>query len=273
MRGLVPSEKLRICDVVNSPFTYSPYFVILFSRRNKLRKNSNKMKPSDLKRPFRWQHRKVLLEDGILHVPDFYKDYSDFTFPGWESPEIFGNSNPVHVEYCSGNGKWILERAIANPDINWVAVEMRFDRIRKIWAKLKNHELKNLLIVCGEACLSTEHYFPSNSVAATYVNFPDPWPKDRHAKHRLIQKPFVDQVARILKPDGRMTLVTDDKAYCQQMIEEFTGCSTMESIFPVPYFVTEWPDYGTSYFDELWRSKGETIHYQQYKKKAASTVC
>lgn len=227
------------------------------------------MKPKDLRRPFRWQHRRVLLQDRILHVPDFYHDYEGYTFPGWESEEIFGNSNPVNVEYCSGNGQWIIDKAKQHPEQNWVAVEIRFDRVRKIWSKLMNEELKNLLIVCGEAKLSTHHYLPTDSVHAAFVNFPDPWPKDRHAKHRLIQKEFVQEVQRILKPESTFTLVTDDAPYSEQMMEEIAKVEGFGSIYGEQGFVTERSDYGTSYFEELWRSKGETIRYHEYKKEAA----
>jgi len=225
------------------------------------------MKPKDLKFPFSWEERQVLLADKVLYVPEYYDQYDQFKFPGWEDPSLFGNSQPVVVEYCSGNGTWIAEKAKENPDLNWVAVEKRFDRVRKIWSKIKNENLNNLVVFCGEGFRLTQEYLPKETVDQVYINFPDPWPKKRHAKHRIVQPLFIEQVYRILKPEGVITLVTDDTAYSEQMIEVLNGQEGMGSMYPEPYFVNELEGYGTSYFDTLWRNKGRKIHYHQFQKQ------
>ena len=109
------------------------------------------MKPADLKAPFSWGNRQVLIEDRIFYVPTRCETYDEFKFPGWTSQELFGNDNPIQIEYCSGNGTWIADTAAANPQINWVAVEKKFMRVRKIWSKTKNLQMPNLITVCGEA--------------------------------------------------------------------------------------------------------------------------
>lgn len=224
------------------------------------------MKPSDLKAPFPWNARKVVLEDRILYAPTRCETYDEFLFPGWNAPELFGNDNPIEIEYCSGNGAWIASKAMAFPEINWVAVEKKFERVRKIWSKIKNHKLPNLIAVCGEAFMATRRYFPTGNFAMAYINFPDPWPKKRHAKHRLIRPEFVDEVARILRPNGRFTLVTDDPDYSSRMIAEMTRHQAFASNYPEPYYITEMDGYGDSYFDSLWRSQGRTIRYHQFLK-------
>lgn len=225
------------------------------------------MKPSDLKAPFPWNARKVMVEDRILYAPTRCETYDEFIFPGWSSPELFGNANPIEIEYCSGNGAWIVAKALAYPQINWVAVEKKFERVRKIWSKIKNHHLPNLIAVCGEAFMATRRYFPTGSFAMAYINFPDPWPKKRHAKHRLIRPEFVDEVARILQPNGCFTLVTDDPDYSCRMIAEMRSHQGFVSNYPEPYYITEMDSYGDSYFDSLWRSQGKTIRYHQFQKK------
>ncbi len=225
------------------------------------------MKPKDLKFPFSWEERQVLLTDKVLYVPEYYDQYDQFQFPGWDDSSLFGNTQPVIVEYCSGNGTWIAEKAKENPDQNWVAVEKRFDRVRKIWSKIKNENLNNLVVFCGEGFRLTQEYLPKGTVDQVYINFPDPWPKKRHAKHRIVQPLFIEQVYRILKPEGVITLVTDDVAYSEQMIEVLSGQEGMKSMHPAPYFVNELEGYGTSYFDTLWRNKGRTIHYHQFQKQ------
>jgi tRNA (guanine-N7-)-methyltransferase len=225
------------------------------------------MKPEDLKSPFSFDERQVLIKDKIWFVPDYFDRYDEFTFKGFEDPDLFGNSNPVHLEYCSGNGSWIAKKAIANPLINWVACEIKFCRVRKIWSKIKNLELNNLFAICGEGNGVTKRYFFPNSIDHVFINFPDPWPKKRHAKHRIIQAPFVEELLRILKPDGIVTFVTDDVDYSNWTIDFFTANLGFESCFPAPFYSNEQPEYGTSYFDQLWREKGRLIRYHQFRKK------
>ena len=222
------------------------------------------MNPKNLKYPFSWKDRKPYLDDKVLYIPDYYTAHQEWTFPGWQS--LFGNANPVHIEYCSGNGLWIINKAKEFPEKNWVAVEWQFERARKIWSKMKNEGLSNLLIVAGEAVTFTKEYLPSHEIAEAYVNFPDPWPKERHAKNRLFQELFISQLARILCPQGKLIVATDDHDYSIQISEKVRENISFSSKFDMPYYVTEWPGYGDSYFDHLWRSQGKKIHYFQFER-------
>lgn len=171
------------------------------------------------------------------------------------------------MEYCSGNGDWVVGKALQFPEWNWVAVEKRFDRVRKIWSKMHNQGVKNLLIVCGEAMTFSREYLPDSCVEEIFINFPDPWPKRGHAKHRLIQPSFSEECARVVKQKGNLTLVTDHPDYSSQMIEVMLQSPGWISRFPSPHYMTEWPGYGGSFFDTLWRAKGLTIHYHQFEKQ------
>jgi tRNA (guanine-N7-)-methyltransferase len=155
------------------------------------------------------------------------------------------------VEYCAGNGCWAAYRAQREPSLQWVAVECKRGRVAKIWSKRRNLSLNNLLIIWGEADEVTRAHFADGSVAQVYIHFPDPWPKRRHAKHRLMQAGFIAQLQRILQPGGRITFVTDDLPYAQQAAQLLQV--PIEPFDPAP-------DYGTSYFEGLWRSKGKPIY-------------
>lgn len=222
------------------------------------------MRPENLKSPFKWDERRVLLQDRILYVPEYYDKYDEFVFPGWES--LFANSNPLHIEYCSGNGAWIAERARLNPNINYVAIEKKFPRIRKIWSKIHNLKLDNLIGICGEGMRVTLQYFPHESVDGVFINFPDPWPKTRHAKHRIVQAPFVAEMARIMKKGSLLTMVTDDADYSSWMIAVMNGHTGFKSIHPAPFYIQDMEEYGSSYFEELWVGKGKTIRYHQFAR-------
>ncbi|NNM43915.1 MAG: tRNA (guanosine(46)-N7)-methyltransferase TrmB [Chlamydiae bacterium] len=223
------------------------------------------MKPKDIKFPYSWKERKPLLQDQILFVPKYYDKHTQWRFPDFADPELFGNTNEVLIEYCSGNGSWIAEKAMQNPDKNWIAVEKKFERVAKIWAKSKNMNLKNFLIVCGDAIEFTKYYLtPQHIIHSAYVNFPDPWPKEKHAKHRLLQGEFLVELSRVIIKGGTVTVVTDDDVYRDQVCDEMLKTPDWYSAFCYPFFTKQWPGYGSSYFEELWRAKGKEIFYLQF---------
>lgn len=214
--------------------------------------------------PCTFETRKSMLLDRLLFIPEYYDDHASFEMPDWADLEMFGNDNPVSLEYCSGNGQWIIEKALNEPQKNWIALEKRFERARKIWNKLQKAHIPNLYIVFGAAEDFTKYYAKDNSIDESYMNFPDPWPKTKHAKNRIVQSSFVTELSRILKPQARATFVTDNVKYSQQIISTFQKNSDWKSAFAEPFFTHEWPEFGTSYFDQLWRDMGLQIRYHQF---------
>lgn len=222
------------------------------------------MRPNQLVYPFESEEEKsIKIEDRVLYFPAPSPNMSKFCF---HDLEYFGNENPIYVEYCSGNGGWIAEKAIQDKNINWIGVEIKFKRIKKIWAKIKNYSLNNLIALYGEAEKSTEFLFKEASVSQAYINFPDPWPKKRHAKNRLMQENFIKELYRILKPEGSFTFVTDDEAYSNQTIELSLAHGGFKSIYEKPFYLSNPEDYGSSFFDSLWREKGKTIRLHTFQK-------
>lgn len=220
------------------------------------------MRPQNLKFPFTWSQRRPYIHEGVFVVPQYYSQHEKCSM----FKDLFPQNQPISVEYCSGNGDWIMEKAKRNPQQYWIAVEKKFERVRKIWSKMKNHEIKNMLIVCGEALTFTRYYIPEDCIEAAYVNFPDPWPKKKQAKHRLVQKSFVTELARVMKHHGRVTFATDDGPYSDQIIQEMCEFSRWKSCFDKPYYVSEFPNYGSSWFESLWREKGKNFYFMQFEK-------
>lgn len=216
-----------------------------------------------LRFPYKWDDRKVLLQDGILFIPELLDHYEPIEI---SSEALFGNSAPLHVEYCSGNGAWIASKALEFPDVNWIAIEKKFERAAKIWSLVKREQLKNLLVICGEGLTVTERYLKEGSIAQVFVNFPDPWPKKRHWKHRIITQPFLKQVHRILDPDGYLTFVTDDDDYSKVMTEELMLSKQFSPLAPEPFYLKALPGYGSSFFEQMWRRQGKNIYYHQWEK-------
>ncbi|MBS0623140.1 MAG: tRNA (guanine(46)-N(7))-methyltransferase TrmB [Verrucomicrobia bacterium] len=219
------------------------------------------MKPEDLKPLFPRQHPAVIYQDRFLSFPRHVKE--SFVLPSWN--EIFVHQQPIYVEYCSGNGHWITEQAQACPHLNWIAVELQFERARKIWAKRENLKLDNLLIVCAEACYFTQHYLPSASIHGVFIHFPDPWPKRRHAKHRLIQPSFLEQVTRVAAPDAEFLFVSDDFSYIEQTLSLLSPMKEWKHCFDAPYFI-EQQEYGSSTFALLWQQMGRSFRLTKFKR-------
>jgi tRNA (guanine-N7-)-methyltransferase len=209
----------------------------------------------------------VLLEDQSF----FFQPPKVFSLPPKEfqpinPSKLFIQTQPIYLEFCSGNGTWIAEKAQQSPEINWIAVEKCFERARKIWLRMQKTGLTNLFVVCAEAELFTRTHLQTSSIEKIYINFPDPWPKNKHAKHRLFKLPFIEEVCRILTPQGELMVVTDDVAYSQQINRVLSQAHALVSTFKDPYYTTEMEEYGTSFFDALWRSQGKSIHYMHYRK-------
>ena len=126
--------------------------------------------------------------------------------------EIFGNDHPIHVEIGMGKGKFIMTLAKANPDINYVGIEKYSSVLIRAVEKMEQEEdaLSNLCFIRMDAENITK-VFAKDEVARIYLNFSDPWPKDRHAKRRLTSKEFFARYHQILAADGRVEFKTDNR--------------------------------------------------------------
>lgn len=229
------------------------------------------MNPKDLLPPENWTGNEPLCEEGVFYLPRRQEFCAEvLTWPRIE--ELFSHPfQTLSVEFCSGNGHWIVEQARMQPKGGFVAVERRFDRVRKIWSKAQNAGIENLLIICGEALLATSYLFPSASIDHLFINFPDPWPKRRHAKNRLISSMLFDQVSPSLCTGGKITLVTDDLATSDRWVSFVEAHPHYRFSWGERSYVTHLPEYGTSWFETLWRCHGREIRYHQAERIACTS--
>jgi tRNA (guanine-N7-)-methyltransferase len=220
------------------------------------------MKQKDLIYPFPKEHRSPFIHDNVLVIQQWNIVEEERIFPDWEEILVKKPS----LEFCSGNGDWILEQAAAHPEIQWVAVEMRFDRVRKIWSKAKNRGIDNLFIVHGKAQDLCRLFLSDACLRAVYVHFPDPWPKKRHHKNRLFQPEFIAELGRILMQEGELKVVSDDLPFLQASLENIQDSTEFKSLLKEPYY-QQITVYGYSYFKELWEEKRREIYTLNYIKE------
>ena len=124
--------------------------------------------------------------------------------------EVFGNSNPIHIEIGMGKGQFLMTLAGQNPDINYVGIEKYSSVLVRALEKQQELELPNIKFIRMEA-ENIADVFDKDEVARIYLNFSDPWPKDRHAKRRLTSVQFLQRYEQILQPDGHLIFKTDNR--------------------------------------------------------------
>jgi len=124
---------------------------------------------------------------------------------------IFGNSNPLRIEVGMGKGQFITALAAANPDVNYIGIEKYSSVLIRAVEKQDELQLPNLRFIRMDAEILPE-VFEKNEVDRIYLNFSDPWPKDRHAKRRLTSSAFLVRYDQILVPDGVVEFKTDNEA-------------------------------------------------------------
>lgn len=133
--------------------------------------------------------------------------------------QLFGNDHPLHIEIGMGKGQFIHALAEQNPDINYVGIEKYSSVLLRAIQKMEAAELPNLKFIRMDA-EDIEKVFDTHEVDQIYLNFSDPWPKDRHAKRRLPSREFLGRYNTILKPDGKLEFKTDNRPLFDFAVEE-----------------------------------------------------
>ena len=134
--------------------------------------------------------------------------------------EYFGNEASLHVEIGMGKGKFITTLAELNPNINYIGVEKYASvLIRAVEKKKEREDLTNLTFLSVDAAILPEVFAPGE-VDRIYLNFSDPWPKDRHAKRRLTSREFLARYEQFLKPEGEICFKTDNRGLFDFSVEE-----------------------------------------------------
>ena len=138
--------------------------------------------------------------------------------------EIFGNDNPIHIEIGMGKGTFIMESARRNPDINYIGIEKYSSvLLRALEKREQEPDIKNLYFIRMEAEY-IEDVFDKDEVDQIYLNFSDPWPKDRNAKRRLTSDRFLKRYTGVLKKEGRIIFKTDNIDLFEFSVETAKEC-------------------------------------------------
>ncbi len=160
-----------------------------------------------------WEDQELSTNEHLVHDPEKYKGM-------WK--QYFGNDNPIYAEIGCGKGKFIVQNAVENPDVNFIGIE-RQTTIMAIAARKVLPEMKNIALIRGDAETLADIFAPGE-LSRIYLNFSDPWPKKRWAKRRLTHRHFLDLYKTLLNGDKEIFLKTDNTVFFESSLNEF--CDT-----------------------------------------------
>lgn len=179
---------------------------------------------------------------------------------------VFGNELPVEMEVGFGKGLFLVTASQACPDVNFLGVEIERKYTLYTATRLAKRALRNVRVVCGDAKALLRDRVPAASVQAVHVYFPDPWWKKRHRKRRLFNEEFVAQCARVLRPGGRLHVVSDVEEYFGIMKELLAQQPGLRELPPPEVKAPEHDlDYLTN-FERKYRKEGRPIYRAVYER-------
>ena len=144
--------------------------------------------------------------------------------------QLFSKSQPLEIELGCGDASFLAEYARRNPERNFIGVERLLGRIQKLDRKGRRAGLANLRGVRIESAYFLQYLLPPHAASALHIYFPDPWPKKKHRRHRLINEGFPALAKSTLTPGGVVYLRTDDKDYFQQMTDVFAASNDYQKV-------------------------------------------
>jgi tRNA (guanine-N7-)-methyltransferase len=168
--------------------------------------------------------------------------------------EVFGNRNPVIVEIGSGKGRFLIASAMAQPDVNFIGIEKSLHYYRVIRERVEKRGLRNVRVINHDAFLVVQKMFADKSISELHIYFPDPWPRKRQQKRRIIRPEALAEMRRVLIDGGSGIYVTDHPEYfeaAKPLIAEFFRTETR---IPAP------ADLPRTNYEAKYRAQGREIY-------------
>lgn len=185
----------------------------------------------------------------------------------WDAAALFGRAAPLEIEVGSGKGLFLRNAAMAQPESNFLGIEVVRKYAEFSAASLAKAGVKNALMVHGDGLKILQELIPDNSLAAVHVYFPDPWWKMRHRKRRVLRESFLRDVERTLQPGGSLHFWTDVEEYFRTTLELLPTCTKLEGPLPVPETPAEHDMAYRTHFERRVRQANEPVYRSEFKKR------
>jgi len=180
--------------------------------------------------------------------------------------QLFPKPQPLEVELGSGDSSFLVHYARRHPERNFIGVERLLGRIRKLDRKGRREGLTNLRGLRIESGYFLEYLLPHGSVSVLHIYFPDPWPKKKHQRRRLVNERFTELACQVLAPGGVVYLRTDHEDYFAQMNGVFAGNASFDPVETPQELASLLTD-----FESDFQAKGIRTHRAAFAKVGATT--
>lgn len=177
----------------------------------------------------------------------------------------FTQQQPLSLEIGCGTGHFVVAMAERHPEINFLAIDIYNKGCYKTCNKVDQRGLSNIRVMRIEARHLLENYLERESLAAVYINCPDPWPKKRHRSRRLVNQAFLQSLLHYLSPGGEFYFSTDVHDYAEQVTECIPTTVGYRNLLTSPW-TTEMPGYPISKYMQRFLDRGQHIHYMHFQR-------
>lgn len=181
--------------------------------------------------------------------------------------EVFGRAGPLALEIGFGNGAFLVEQGARRPERNHVGIELSWTAATHLFRRLRQAELGNVRVVLGDAEELVRQLFAPGTLDEVFVNHPCPWPKARHVERRLLARGFLQLLAERMRPDAKLTVVTDHAEYATWLGEELAASGAFASCHATSE-VAFLPDRTPTKYQLKAMAQGIPIHYFEWRKAA-----
>lgn len=190
-------------------------------------------------------------------------DISEYLIP-IDLAQVFGNKNELVLEIGFGDGDFLIEMSERHPEKNFLGIEIKTKRF-KIAVKAAEHENNgNIRFLHMNAEIAVKELFPENVFSLVYINFPDPWPKDRHHKHRIVSPEFLRALSKIMKSNGVLEIASDHKDYIDHTFDVFENITFFKSQYSDPGYLHNLPNRPHTKYEKEFRKEGREIFYLMF---------
>ena len=194
---------------------------------------------------------KEIIESSNYVVLDYKKYRGNYN-------KLFKNNNPIYVEIGMGKGKFIIDNAIKYPNINFIGIEKYDSVVVRAIQKLEDKDIPNLKIIRMDALEITDVF--DKEVSRIYLNFSDPWPKDRHEHRRLSSDIFLKKYDLIFKDNKNIVMKTDNRNLFEYSVKSFVNYGYKINDISLDLHQASYPDNIMTEYEEKFVSKGNPIY-------------
>jgi len=181
--------------------------------------------------------------------------------------DIYDDDNDLYLEIGSGKGEFISRYPMSHPEWNFIGIEMSEKRIRNCLKKLSIDSNPNVRLIRRYVNTSISSWFHKESLAGVFIQHPDPWPKRKHHRRRLIQQDFLDAMAIVLRHGAQVQISTDHAEYANWISEEFLANPNYVSLQDDPIQLhPNLDDHIVTWFEEEQKKQGYHPHFMLFER-------